>query len=48
MVASPIARHFLNKAERPGHQLGYDNVFSKVRNVNGRWENIGITILPIK
>ncbi len=48
MVASPIARHYLNKPERAGHQLSYDSVFSKVRNINGRWENIGITILPRK
>lgn len=48
MVASPIARHFLNKRERPGHQLSYKSVFSKVRSINGRWENIGITILPKK
>lgn len=48
MVASPIARHYLGKKERIGHQLSYDSVFSKVRNINGRWENIGITILPKK
>jgi len=48
MVASPVARHFLNKPERSGHQLSYESVFSKVRNINGRWENIGITILPKK
>jgi hypothetical protein len=46
MVASPIARHFLGKPERQGQQLRYDSVFSKVRNMNGRWENIGITVLP--
>jgi hypothetical protein len=46
MVASPIARHFLNKAERVGHQLSYKGVFSKVRNIKGRWENVGITIFP--
>jgi hypothetical protein len=48
MVASPIARHYLGKPERLGHQLSYKSVFSKVRNINGRWENIGITILPRK
>lgn len=48
MVASPIARHFLGKPERVGHQLGYESVFSKVRNVKGRWENVGITVLPHK
>ncbi len=48
MVASPIARHYLGKPERTGHQLSYESVFSKVRNINGRWENIGITILPKK
>ncbi len=48
MVASPIARHYLNKPERVGQQLSYDSVFSKVRNINGRWENIGISILPRK
>jgi hypothetical protein len=46
MVASPIARHYLGKPERIGQQLSYNSVFSKVRNINGRWENIGITILP--
>lgn len=29
MVASPIARHYLNKLERAGHQLSYDSVFQK-------------------
>ena len=48
MVASPIARHFLNKPERLGHQLSYQSVFNKVRNIKGRWENVGITILPHK
>ena len=48
MVASPIARHYLGKPERVGHQLSYESVFSKVRNIKGRWENIGITILPRK
>lgn len=48
MVASPLARHFLGKPERIGHQLSYKSVFSKVRNISGRWENIGITILPKK
>jgi len=48
MVASPIARYFLGKRERPGHQVSYDTVFKKVRNINGRWENIGITVLPMK
>jgi hypothetical protein len=48
MVASPIARHYLGKPERLGNQLSYKSVFSKVRNINGRWENIGITILPRK
>ncbi len=48
MVASPIARHYLGKPERVGHQISYDSVFSKVRNSNGHWENIGITILPKK
>jgi hypothetical protein len=48
MVASPIARHYLGKKERAGHQLSYESVFSKVRNINGRWENIGITVLPHK
>lgn len=46
MVASPIARHFLGKPERAGHQLSYKSVFDKVRNINGRWENVGITVLP--
>lgn len=46
MVATPIARHFLEKPERPGNQLRYDVVFQKVRNINGRWENIGITKIP--
>lgn len=46
MVASPIARHFLGKPERSGQQLSYESVFSKVRNHNGRWENIGITVFP--
>ena len=46
MVATPIARHFLNKPERPGNQLSYDVVFSKVRNINGRWKNVGITTIP--
>lgn len=48
MVASPIARHYLGKPERVGHQLSYKSVFSKVRNIKGRWENVGITILPRK
>lgn len=48
MVASPIARHFLGKPERTGHQLRYESVFKKVRQVNGRWENIGITVIPKK
>lgn len=48
MVASPIARFLLGKKERPGHQLSYDAIFKKVRNLKGRWENIGITILPQK
>jgi hypothetical protein len=48
MVASPIARHYLGKPERAGQQLGYECVFSKVRNINGRWENVGISILPRK
>lgn len=48
MVASPIARHFLGKRERPGQQLSYASVFSKVRSIKGRWENIGITVLPKK
>lgn len=48
MVASPIARHYMGKPERVGHQLSYKSVFSKVRNINGRWENVGITILPKK
>lgn len=48
MVASPIARHYLGKKERPGHQLSYESVFGKVRNIKGRWENIGITVLPKK
>lgn len=46
MVASPIARHFLGKPERVGHQLSYESVFSKVRSINGRWKNIGITVFP--
>lgn len=46
MVASPIARHFLGKPERAGHQLSYDSVFNKVRNMNGRWQNVGITVFP--
>lgn len=46
MVASPLARHFLGKPERAGHQLSYESVFNKVRNHNGRWENVGITIFP--
>ncbi len=46
MVASPIARHFLQKPERVGNQLRYETVFGKVRSINGRWENIGITVLP--
>ena len=46
MVASPIARHYLNKKERIGHQLSYGSVFSKLRAINGRWQNIGITVLP--
>lgn len=46
MVATPIARHFLEKPERPGNQLRYEVVFEKVRNINGRWENIGITKIP--
>lgn len=46
MVATPIARHFLGKPERQGHQLSYDSVFSKVRNINGRWQNVGITVFP--
>lgn len=48
MVASPIARHYLGKPERVGHQLRYEAVFKKVRNINGRWENVGITIFPSK
>jgi hypothetical protein len=48
MVASPIARFHLGKAERIGHQLKYESIFNKVRNVNGRWKNIGITILPME
>ena len=48
MVASPIARYHLGKTERVGHQLKYEAVFSKVRNINGRWSNIGITVLPMK
>ena len=48
MVASPIARHYLGKSERVGHQLSYASVFSKVRNIKGRWENVGITIIPKK
>ncbi len=48
MVASPLARHFLGKSERVGHQLSYEVVFSKVRNIKGRWENIGVTVLPKK
>lgn len=48
MVASPIARHYMGKPERVGHQLSYKSVFNKVRNINGRWENVGITILPKK
>jgi hypothetical protein len=46
MVASPLARYFMQKPERPGNQLPYKDVFSKVRNINGRWENSGITIFP--
>lgn len=46
MVASPIARHFLGKPERVGHQLSYESVFGKVRSIKGRWENVGITIFP--
>lgn len=48
MVASPIARYLLGKPERKGHQLSYAGILKKVRNINGRWENIGITILPQK
>ena len=48
MVASPIARYLLDKMERSGHQVSYQSIFKKVRNINGRWENIGITILPQK
>ncbi|MGI9027577.1 MAG: DUF3800 domain-containing protein [Candidatus Saccharimonadales bacterium] len=47
MVASPIARYHLNKPERVGHQLKYKTVFKKVKNINGRRKNIGITILPM-
>lgn len=46
LVATPIARHFLGKPERPGQQISYESVFAKVRNVNGRWKNVGITVLP--
>jgi hypothetical protein len=46
MVASPLARHFLGKPERVGHQLSYESVFAKVRNINGRWQNVGITVFP--
>ncbi len=48
MVASPIARYFLNKKERTGNQLSYKCVLSKARNINGRWENIGISVIPKK
>lgn len=48
MVATPIARHYLEKPERNGHQLKYRVVFNKVRNINGRWENVGITKIPHK
>lgn len=48
MVASPIARRFLGKQERTGHQVAYDDAFSKVRNINGRWQNIGVTVIPYK
>lgn len=46
MVATPIARHFLGKPERAGNQLRYESVFQKVRSVNGRWKNVGITEIP--
>jgi hypothetical protein len=46
MVASPLARYFLDKPERVGQQLSYESVFRKVRNANGRWKNVGITIFP--
>ncbi len=46
MVASPLARHFLDKPERTGHQLAYSDVFSKVRSIKGRWQNVGITVFP--
>jgi hypothetical protein len=46
MVASPLARHFLGKPERVGQQLSYESVFRKVRNTNGHWKNIGITVFP--
>lgn len=48
MVASPLARYHLGKKERVGHQLKYESVFKKVRSINGRWKNIGITILPME
>lgn len=48
MVASPLARYHLGKPERKGHQLQYDSVFKKVRSINGRWKNIGVTILPMQ
>lgn len=44
----PLARYVLQKPERVGHQLRYEAVFSKVRNIKGRWEDIGITVLPHK
>jgi len=36
MLASPLARYFLGKPERPGQQISYASVLSKVRNVNGK------------
>jgi hypothetical protein len=48
MVATPIARYYMQKLERPGNQLAYKTVFTKVRSINGRWENVGITVLPQK
>lgn len=46
IVASPIARYHLGKPERQGQQISYESVLSKVRNINGRWENIGISVIP--
>lgn len=48
MVASPLARYHLDKKERPGNQLSYKSVLGKVRNINGRWQNIGISVIPRK